>query len=42
MVLRLLKLSGTMLRLYWDCGTVSLVALGRDYTGKIEIVDWEE
>ena len=25
-----------------DCGIVLLVALGRDYTRKIEIVDWGE
>ena len=26
----------------WDYSTVLLVALGRNYTGKIEIVDWGE
>jgi len=41
MVLKLLKLSRIMLRLYWDCSIV-LIALGCDYIGKIEIVDWEK
>ena len=27
-------------KIIWDCGMVLSVALGRDYTGKIETVDW--
>jgi len=31
--------AGYNAEIVWDCGMVLSVALGRDYTGKIEIVD---
>ena len=29
-------------KIIWDCSMVLLVAPGRNYTGKIETVDWGE
>ena len=31
--------AGCDAKIVWDCGTVLLVAPGRDYTGKMETVD---